>query len=99
MSEYFKSLDPAATDRYVARLQLLGIAKADDPFAPWNVMKFVDNMKLWPRVEYPHIFCYFMGRPGVRPGLYTRVDAVEKPECVQLFPEWACSSSRDLVCG
>ena len=36
MSEYFKSLDPATTDRYVARLQLLGIAKADDPFAPWN---------------------------------------------------------------
>ena len=73
MSEYSKSLDPAAIARYVVKLQLLGLAEADDPFAPWNGIKFVDNMKLWPRVEYPHIFCYFMDRPGV----YTRAQLMQ----------------------
>ena len=31
----------------------------------WNDSRFEDNMSLWPPVEYPHIFCYFVERPGV----------------------------------
>lgn len=68
MSEYFESLDPAATARYLAKLRLLGLTEKDDPFASCNDQKFVDDMRLWPPVEYAHIFCYFIDRPGV----YTR---------------------------
>ena len=65
MSEQYKSLDPAARARYLAKLQVLGLKEADDPFATWNNSKFEDNMSLWPPVEYPHLFCYFVERPGV----------------------------------
>ena len=40
-------------DRYLAKLQVLGLKEADDPFATWNNSKFEDNMRLWPPVEYP----------------------------------------------
>ena len=26
---------------------------------------FVESVTLWPTVEYGHIFCYFVERPGV----------------------------------
>ena len=65
LSEQYKSLDPAARARYLAKLQVLGLKEADDPFATWNNSKFEDNMSLWPPVEYPHIFCYFVERSGV----------------------------------
>ena len=65
MSEQYKSLDPAARARYLAKFQVLGLKEADDPFATWNNSKFEDNMSLWPPVEYPHIFCLIVERPGV----------------------------------
>ena len=68
MSDYFKNLDPAASNRYLAKLRILGLGTNDDPFAASNAANFVDDMKLWPHVEYPHIYCYFIERPGV----YTR---------------------------
>ena len=43
MSEQYKSLDPAARARYLAKLQVLGLKEADDPFATWNNSKFEDN--------------------------------------------------------
>ena len=46
MSEQYKSLDPAARARYLAKLQVLGLKEADDPFATWNNSKFEDNMSL-----------------------------------------------------
>ena len=46
LSEQYKSLDPAARARYLAKLQVLGLKEADDPFATWNNSKFEDNMSL-----------------------------------------------------
>ena len=65
MSEEYQSLDPAARARYLAKLQVLGLKEDDDPFATWNDSRFEDNMSLWPPMEYPHIFCYFVEHPGV----------------------------------
>lgn len=64
MSDYFKSLDPAASARYSAKLRLLGLSEKDDPFASGNNEKYVNDMCLWPPVEFVHIFCYFIDRPG-----------------------------------
>ena len=63
MSDYFVSLDSAAKERYCQRLGLLGLDENSDPYR--NAEDFVDDMTLWPPVEYGHIFCYFIERPGV----------------------------------
>ena len=31
----------------------------------WERDRFEDDMKKWPPIEYGHIFCYFIERPGV----------------------------------
>ena len=46
MSDYFKNLDPAASNRYLAKLRILGLGTNDDPFAASNAANFVDDMKL-----------------------------------------------------
>ena len=63
MSEYIQSLPPVAKERYTKQLSLLGLDRAsDDPFLS---DKFIDDLTLWPPVEYGNIFCYFIERPGV----------------------------------
>ncbi len=65
MSEYQLALEATARDRYSNKLKVLGLTDHDDPYATWNEGNFVDDMTLWPAVEYGHIFCYFVERPGV----------------------------------
>ena len=65
MSSYFNGLDPIARGRYEEKLTLLGLSKQEGPYLLWNTDKFVESMSLWPPVEYGHIFCYFVERPGV----------------------------------
>eukprot|EP00731_Ephydatia_muelleri_P014102 Em0007g1412a len=54
--------------RYLDKLCLLGLSVDNDPYAAINSKNFVSDMSLWPPVEFGHIFCYFIDRPGV----YTR---------------------------
>ena len=68
MSEYFKRLQDRAGVRYVEKLRLIGLGESDDPYSESNSAKFVDDLTLWPAVEYGHIFGYFVARPG----LYTQ---------------------------
>ena len=65
MSVYFQSLDVVACVRYQEKLTLLGLSVSEDPYELWSKEMFVESMSLWPPVEYGHIFCYFMERPGV----------------------------------
>ena len=58
------ALEPVAKERYMEKLRLLSMSEKDDPYASSNEMKFVDNMALWPAVEFGPIFCYFIERPG-----------------------------------
>ena len=86
MSEYTQALDPAARDRYSEKLRILGIAEQDDPYASWNEGNFVDDLSVLPPVEYGHIFCYFVERPGVY--LYsTGTHAMEELRRIQLLRE------------
>ena len=63
MANYFDSLDSTAKRRYIERLTILGLTEKDDPYT--NQDKFVDNMTMWPPVEYGHIWLYFIKRLGV----------------------------------
>lgn len=65
MSDYFRSLDQTSKARYILKLKIIGLKEAEDPHALENTGRFTDDMSLWPQVEYGHIFCYFIQRPGV----------------------------------
>uniref|UniRef100_A0A1X7SIT7 Uncharacterized protein n=1 Tax=Amphimedon queenslandica TaxID=400682 RepID=A0A1X7SIT7_AMPQE len=65
MSEYYKKLDAVAQKRYLEKLQLLDLGIEDDPYSLALDANFIDDMTKWPKVEYGHIFCYFIERPGV----------------------------------
>ena len=68
MSVYFKSLQGPARVRYLEKLRLIGLGENEDPYSNSNSSKFVEDLTLWPTVEYGHIFGYFV----MRPGLYTQ---------------------------
>ena len=75
MSTCLSSLDPGARERYTKRLDVLGLKEEDDPYAEHNSHKFKDDLASWPPIEYGHILCYFVQRPG----LYTQQEhAVEE---------------------
>lgn len=71
MSEYYKSLNATSRLRYVEKLGYLSLNEAEDPYA--NRDKFKDDMSKWPPVEFGHIFCYYVERPG----LYTRKELLQ----------------------
>lgn len=73
MSEYLTSLDEVARERYLGKLELLGLGEEDDPYAQQNQHKFVEDLPSWPSIEYGHIFCYFVERPGV----YTKQELMQ----------------------
>ena len=73
MSTYLRSLDPVARERYTKRLDVLGLKEEDDPYAERNSHKFKDDLASWPSIEYGHIFCYFVQRPG----LYTQQELMQ----------------------
>ena len=70
LREYVDSLDGVAKSRYFDKLKVLGLAATDNPYASSD---FQNAMRLWPPVEFGHIFCYFIERPGV----YTRQELLQ----------------------
>ena len=64
-SSYFESLDAKAKERYCEKLSCVGLSIQDDPYLSINDASFVNNMATWPRIEFGHIFAYFITRPGV----------------------------------
>ena len=70
LREYVDSLGGVAKSRYFDKLKALGLAATDDPYVSGD---FQNAMRLWPPVEFGHIFCYFIERPGV----YTRQELLQ----------------------
>ena len=62
MSSYFTSLDFQAKERYKEKLEAVGLSLDDDPYISGD--KFTSDMTRWPKIEYGHIFGYFISRPG-----------------------------------
>ena len=70
MSEYFKSLDSITKERYTKKIGLLSLQEEDEPeedepYSERNTLRFINDLTSWPPIEYGHIFCYFVQRPGV----------------------------------
>lgn len=101
MSDYFQALDPIAKERYLQKLRLLGLHEKDDPYT--NSDEFVDDMTLWPPVEFGHIFCYFVERPGTYTKRelmqWTSLDAYNYFQSghVRSVKLWAASASDIIV--
>ena len=64
MSEYYKSLNAEAKERYEEKLKHAGLSLDDDPYDDTNKNKYEDDMTAWPPLEHGHIFTYFIRRPG-----------------------------------
>ena len=58
MSDYYKSLDGEAKERYRRKSELAGLGLENDPYAPANHEIFKDDMAAWPPLEYGHILGY-----------------------------------------
>ena len=65
MSEYYSGLDESGKKRYKQKLEAVGLTLEDDPYAPKNQEKFVNDMSKRPKLEFGHVFTYFIKRPGV----------------------------------
>ena len=65
-NSYIDSLDWQARKRYREKLEAVGLSLEDEPYSAND--RFRSDMTLWPRIEYGHIFAYFI----VRPGTYTQ---------------------------
>ena len=91
---------------YLDKLKLLGLEEGGSPYFELNVETFVDDTTLWPHVEYGHIFCYFVDRPGV----YTKEQLLQwkslnticrerwcDSHCPLHMHGWVCSSSYSIV--
>ena len=64
MSSYFETLDRQGKDRYRGKLEAVGLSLKDDPYMPGASDKWRSDMACWPKIEYGHIFAYFISRPG-----------------------------------
>ena len=73
VSQYFEGLSAIAKQRYLDKLSLLNLSKEDDPYLDENSKYFKNDMTIWPAVEFGHIFCYFVERPGV----YTKQEMLQ----------------------
>ena len=51
-----------AKERYREKLSCVGLSTQDDPYLPTNDARFVNDMASWPRIEFGHIFAYFITR-------------------------------------
>ena len=70
MSSYVESLDLQGKKRYTEKLETVGLSLADDPYSLGE--RFNSDMTSWPKIEYGHIFAYFITRPGT----YTQQELV-----------------------
>jgi len=62
MSGYFESLDWQGKEQYKEKLEAVGLSIKDDPYGVDD--RFRSDMTVWPKIEYGHIFAYFITRPG-----------------------------------
>ena len=66
---YFESLDWQGK-RYKEKLETVGLSLQDDPYCLDE--RFSSDMTSWPKIEYGHIFAYFITRPST----YTQQELV-----------------------
>ena len=59
-SSYFESLDAKAKERYREKLSCIGLSIQDDHYLSTNDARLVNDMVIWPRIEFGHIFAYFI---------------------------------------
>ena len=60
MSEYYSGLDESGKKRYKQKLEAVGLTLEDDPYAPKNQEKFVNDMSKWPKLEFGHVSVYLL---------------------------------------
>ena len=91
MSSYFKSLDWQGKERYREKLESVGLTLKDDSYSPEND-GFRSDMTNWPKIEYGHIFAYFI----VRPGTYTQEELLSWKQ-LEAYNYFECGYVRTVL--
>ena len=86
-SEYYSKLTYEAKRRYKKKLTMENREDLPDLFCI-KQEKWVDDLKLWPNVEYGDIYNYLINTKG----LYTKesLEAYKSLEVFNFFPQWTC---------
>ena len=64
MASYFEGLNAKGKEHYKAKLEAVSLTISEDPYLRCNAARFFSDMSQWPKIEYGHIFTYFISRPG-----------------------------------
>ena len=91
MSSYFDTLDRQGKDRYQRKLEVVNLSLKDDPFTAGTSEKWRSDMVNLPKIEYSHIFAYFISRPGT----YKQEQLLswKQPEVYDYFSKWIRENS------
>ena len=51
---------------YKEKFETVGFSINKDPYVPSNAERYRSDMNQWPKIEYGHVFTYFISRPGFK---------------------------------
>jgi hypothetical protein len=91
MSGYFESLDWQGKKRYKEKLETVRLSLEDDPYSPDE--RFCSDMTRWPKIEYGHIFAYFITRPGT----YTQQELISWKQ-MEAYNYFQSGHVRTVLC-
>ena len=91
MSSYFESLDWQGKKRYKEKLETVGLSLEANPYSSDD--RFSTDMTSWPKIEYGHIFAYFITRPGT----YTQQELVSWKQ-MEAYNYFESGHVRTVLC-
>ena len=63
-TEYFSTLPEVERQRYVTKVELITKKKFDEALDPYQIADWVDDISLWPPVEFGSLYAYLIETPG-----------------------------------
>ena len=61
---YFSMLPTAEKNRYIHKIELFSKKKFNDSLDPYQMTEWVDDLALWPPVEFGSIYSYLIDTNG-----------------------------------
>ena len=63
-TRYFSSLPDPEKKRYMSKIELISKKKFDNDVDPYEMKGWVDDVSLWPPIEFGSIYAYLIDTPG-----------------------------------
>ena len=63
-NSYFSTLKPSEKQRYIKKVEKFSKEKFSNNVDPYECSGWVDNLTLWPPIEFGSIYSYLIHSPG-----------------------------------